>query len=93
MDEIKERYAEKLARRAETAVKVIKILFFCIIAVAAVIVIYTAVIAGTGFIKTDTAAALAALLSLAGVLAALSVAVAAAFITAQISLDRLKRLK
>ena len=86
--EEKELYARLLAARAERSVKAIKILFFVLIAVASA----TVTIAATGFIKTNTAGALGGFAALVGVAVALFIAVAACFITAKISLNKLKNL-
>lgn len=90
--EEKELYARLLAARAERSVKAIKILFFVLIAVAFVTVVYAVTIAATGFIRTNTAGALGGFAALIGVAVALFIAVAACFITAKTSLNKLKNL-
>lgn len=91
-DEEKEQYARRLARRAERAVGAIKILFFTMCAVAAATVIYSVIIAATGFIKSDVEGALTGLAVFVCCMAAQAAAVAACAIVARLSLNKLKNL-
>ncbi|MDE6867848.1 MAG: hypothetical protein K2J83_01740 [Clostridia bacterium] len=89
MDE-KNIYAQKLAKRAETGLAVIKILFFISLAAALGLVIFSI----TAFTVIDDAEAkLIGFAVFIAVIAALIIAVAVCFAVAKISLIKLKKME
>ncbi len=92
MEEEKSVLAAKLARRAEICVKAVKILFIAILAVAAALILFAVIISATGFIKDNKVGTLVGFIVFEGAIILLLAGVIAAFVTAKLSLNKLKKL-
>ena len=90
MEQDKERLAQTFAKRAQTAIKIIKILVISACAVAAGLLIFAVV--AFGAIESPSAAVIG-LTVFISVIVLLLAAVVAAFIYAKINLNKLKKLE
>lgn len=84
--------AEKLTKRAQVCVRVIKILFIAIFVVAVALISFAITISATGFIKENRAGMLIGFVAFEGAIILLLAGVLAAFLTAKLSLNKLKKL-
>ena len=84
--------AEKLAHRAEVCVKVVKILFIAVLAVAVALILFAIIISATGFIKDNKTGTLIGFVVFEATLLLLLAGVVAAYIIAKLNLNKLKKL-
>ena len=92
MEQDKTALAEKLTKRAQLCVKIVKILFIAILVVAAALILFAITISATGFIKDNRAGTLIGFVVFESAILLLLAGVVAAFITAKLSLNKLKKL-
>ena len=92
MQEENSALAQKLAHRADTCVKVIKILFIAVLTVAAALILFAIIISATGFIKDNRTGTLIGFIVFEATLVLLLVGVVASYIVAKVSLNKLKKL-
>ncbi|MDE6000926.1 MAG: hypothetical protein K2G96_01175 [Clostridia bacterium] len=84
--------AEKLTKRAQVCVKVVKIFFIAILVVAVALILFAIIITATGFIKENRTGALIGFVVFEVAIILLLAGVVASFLTAKLCLNKLKKL-